>query len=223
MPLLSLHKESLQQTSIHRHMYCLCCRDEHAEIVKNGLFPLSHVQFLPSLHSCSESSRIVWRRNWRAARWTASGAARWSPSTWRWTWSRPVTLGTPSPRRCTPECLTSSWRSEAATCACYAALIAVNSSSPHACAFWFQSINKAMVKDHQEFNIGVLDIYGFEIFQVSVHGCCPGRHMAFFFLTLQQPHKLDYEVLLWTFKQIRLQRMRLIYKVWGLELSPQLH
>lgn len=32
----------------------------------------------------------------------------------------------------------------------------------------FQSINKAMVKDHQEFNIGVLDIYGFEIFQVSV-------------------------------------------------------
>ncbi|XP_056134061.1 unconventional myosin-Ie isoform X2 [Lampris incognitus] len=28
-----------------------------------------------------------------------------------------------------------------------------------------ESINKAMVKDHQEFNIGVLDIYGFEIFQ----------------------------------------------------------
>uniref|UniRef100_A0A8D3DZ91 Osteoclast-stimulating factor 1 n=1 Tax=Scophthalmus maximus TaxID=52904 RepID=A0A8D3DZ91_SCOMX len=27
------------------------------------------------------------------------------------------------------------------------------------------SVNKAMVKDHQEFNIGVLDIYGFEIFQ----------------------------------------------------------
>jgi len=25
-----------------------------------------------------------------------------------------------------------------------------------------------MVKDHQELNIGVLDIYGFEIFQVSV-------------------------------------------------------
>lgn len=24
-----------------------------------------------------------------------------------------------------------------------------------------------MVKDHQEFNIGVLDIYGFEIFEVS--------------------------------------------------------
>lgn len=38
-----------------------------------------------------------------------------------------------------------------------------------------------MVKDHQEFNIGVLDIYGFEIFQVSVHGCFPGRHMALFF------------------------------------------
>lgn len=36
-----------------------------------------------------------------------------------------------------------------------------------------------MVKDHQELNVGVLDIYGFEIFQVSVfwtflrltHGC----------------------------------------------------
>uniref|UniRef100_A0A3Q3NIP4 Osteoclast-stimulating factor 1 n=1 Tax=Labrus bergylta TaxID=56723 RepID=A0A3Q3NIP4_9LABR len=28
-----------------------------------------------------------------------------------------------------------------------------------------ESINKAVVKDHQEFNIGVLDIYGFEIFQ----------------------------------------------------------
>uniref|UniRef100_A0A8C1ZJS0 Osteoclast-stimulating factor 1 n=1 Tax=Cyprinus carpio TaxID=7962 RepID=A0A8C1ZJS0_CYPCA len=28
-----------------------------------------------------------------------------------------------------------------------------------------ESINKAMVKDHQELNIGVLDIYGFEIFQ----------------------------------------------------------
>lgn len=33
-----------------------------------------------------------------------------------------------------------------------------------------------MVKDHQEFNIGVLDIYGFEIFQVSVRGCYKGRH-----------------------------------------------
>lgn len=31
-----------------------------------------------------------------------------------------------------------------------------------------------MVKDHQEFNIGVLDIYGFEIFQVSVDGCVTG-------------------------------------------------
>jgi hypothetical protein len=29
-----------------------------------------------------------------------------------------------------------------------------------------QSINKAMEKDHEEYNIGVLDIYGFEIFQV---------------------------------------------------------
>lgn len=27
-----------------------------------------------------------------------------------------------------------------------------------------------MVKDQQELNIGVLDIYGFEIFQVSVFG-----------------------------------------------------
>lgn len=35
--------------------------------------------------------------------------------------------------------------------------------------FWFQSINKAMVKDRQEFNIGVLDIYGFEIFPVSIY------------------------------------------------------
>ncbi|XP_029318030.1 unconventional myosin-Ie isoform X2 [Cottoperca gobio] len=31
--------------------------------------------------------------------------------------------------------------------------------------FLVESINKAMVKDHQQFNIGVLDIYGFEIFQ----------------------------------------------------------
>ena len=30
----------------------------------------------------------------------------------------------------------------------------------------FQCINKAMQKDQEEFNIGVLDIYGFEIFQV---------------------------------------------------------
>lgn len=53
-----------------------------------------------------------------------------------------------------------------------------------------------MVKDHQEFNIGVLDIYGFEIFQVSVYGCYPGQQMASFFLILLQPDKLDYEVLL---------------------------
>ncbi|KAF7211942.1 unconventional myosin-Ie isoform X2 [Nothobranchius furzeri] len=31
--------------------------------------------------------------------------------------------------------------------------------------FLVESINKAMVKNHQELNIGVLDIYGFEIFQ----------------------------------------------------------
>lgn len=35
-----------------------------------------------------------------------------------------------------------------------------------------------MVKDHQEFNIGVLDIYGFEIFQVSVFACFEHLHMA---------------------------------------------
>lgn len=35
--------------------------------------------------------------------------------------------------------------------------------------FFFQSINKAVVKDHQEENIGVLDIYGFEIFQVFIN------------------------------------------------------
>lgn len=33
--------------------------------------------------------------------------------------------------------------------------------------FELQSINKAVVKDQQELNVGVLDIYGFEIFQVS--------------------------------------------------------
>ncbi|XP_076012146.1 unconventional myosin-Ie isoform X2 [Genypterus blacodes] len=31
--------------------------------------------------------------------------------------------------------------------------------------FLVESINKAVVKDHQELNVGVLDIYGFEIFQ----------------------------------------------------------
>lgn len=30
-----------------------------------------------------------------------------------------------------------------------------------------QSVNKAMQKEQEELNIGVLDIYGFEIFQVS--------------------------------------------------------
>lgn len=29
----------------------------------------------------------------------------------------------------------------------------------------FQSVNKAMVKDRDEINIGILDIYGFEIFE----------------------------------------------------------
>ncbi|KAM9816748.1 unconventional myosin-Ie isoform 2-T2 [Neosynchiropus ocellatus] len=41
------------------------------------------------------------------------------------------------------------------------------SKALHARVFDFlvESINKAMVKDHQDFSIGVLDIYGFEIFQ----------------------------------------------------------
>ena len=39
--------------------------------------------------------------------------------------------------------------------------------SPTLFLFQTQSINKAMQKDHEEFNIGVLDIYGFEIFQVN--------------------------------------------------------
>lgn len=30
-----------------------------------------------------------------------------------------------------------------------------------------KAINKAIQKPHEEFSIGVLDIYGFEIFQVS--------------------------------------------------------
>ena len=29
----------------------------------------------------------------------------------------------------------------------------------------FQSVNKAMRKDYEEINIGILDIYGFEIFE----------------------------------------------------------
>ena len=32
-----------------------------------------------------------------------------------------------------------------------------------------QAINKAMQKDRQELTIGVLDIYGFEIFMVSTY------------------------------------------------------
>lgn len=42
-----------------------------------------------------------------------------------------------------------------------------------------------MVKDHQEINIGVLDIYGFEIFQVSAflsfHRLKLGCWIVFFF------------------------------------------
>lgn len=56
-----------------------------------------------------------------------------------------------------------------------------------------------MVKDHQEFNIGVLDIYGFEIFQVSVYESFAGQHMfcfiLFFFFYSVATHKLDYELL----------------------------
>lgn len=35
------------------------------------------------------------------------------------------------------------------------------------CFSSFQSVNKAMQKDVNELTIGVLDIYGFEIFQVN--------------------------------------------------------
>lgn len=43
-----------------------------------------------------------------------------------------------------------------------------------------QAVNKAMEKQHQEYNIGVLDIYGFEIFQVNLqpkilHSWLPAR------------------------------------------------
>nr|XP_025035930.1 unconventional myosin-Ie-like [Pelodiscus sinensis] len=37
----------------------------------------------------------------------------------------------------------------------------------------FQAVNKAMQKDYEEYNIGVLDIYGFEIFQVPRGRGCP--------------------------------------------------
>lgn len=36
-----------------------------------------------------------------------------------------------------------------------------------------QAVNKAMEKQHQEYNIGVLDIYGFEIFQVILQPKIP--------------------------------------------------
>ena len=35
----------------------------------------------------------------------------------------------------------------------------------HILSFSFQSVNKAMRKDYEEINIGILDIYGFEIFE----------------------------------------------------------
>lgn len=37
---------------------------------------------------------------------------------------------------------------------------------------FFKAINKAIQKPHEEFSVGVLDIYGFEIFQV-----CPVTHI----------------------------------------------
>lgn len=35
----------------------------------------------------------------------------------------------------------------------------------------YQCVNKAMEKEQEELNIGVLDIYGFEIFQVRSKMC----------------------------------------------------
>ena len=48
---------------------------------------------------------------------------------------------------------------------------------PNLCSYYFilmdvpsnQSVNKAMQKNIDELSIGVLDIYGFEIFQVNDH------------------------------------------------------
>ncbi len=34
---------------------------------------------------------------------------------------------------------------------------------------FFQGINEAMQKEKEEMSIGVLDIYGFEIFEVGLH------------------------------------------------------
>lgn len=41
-------------------------------------------------------------------------------------------------------------------------------------SFSLQSVNRAMQKPHEEYSIGVLDIYGFEIFQVLV--TAQGQH-----------------------------------------------
>lgn len=79
-----------------------------------NLFSSFFPQFWPFPPFYWGSSRNVWRRNSRAGRWTASGGTPWSLSTWRWTWSRPVTRATPSPKPCTHECLTSWWRYERA-------------------------------------------------------------------------------------------------------------
>ena len=42
----------------------------------------------------------------------------------------------------------------------------------------FQAINRAFLKEKSDFPIGVLDIYGFEIFEViKIHG--PGYYLHF--------------------------------------------
>uniref|UniRef100_A0A3Q3KAG4 Myosin IEa n=1 Tax=Monopterus albus TaxID=43700 RepID=A0A3Q3KAG4_MONAL len=49
--------------------------------------------------------------------------------------------------------------------ACYTRDALSKALHSHVFDYLVESINKAMVKDHQELNVGVLDIYGFEIFQ----------------------------------------------------------
>ena len=44
-----------------------------------------------------------------------------------------------------------------------------NKFSNFTTAYIFQSINEAMSKERDEMSIGVLDIYGFEIFEVWPH------------------------------------------------------
>lgn len=184
MSLLSLHKGTLQQISIHRHSYCLCCRDKLAEIVK-WTFPLLPCPVLafPAFLLGIEQNRLKEKLTSRKM------DSKWGSAVE----SIDVTLNVEQ------ACYTRDALSKALHSRVFDFLVEVRGRdlqhgpcarvtqlqslwSHHACAFWFQSINKAMVKDHQEFNIGVLDIYGFEIFQVSVHGCCPARQMAFFFL-----------------------------------------